>query len=127
MPALAALAAAVLLAAHPAGGPREPTAGRLVRLETDLSRDRHDAQGIADLAGVEALLGEAPDLARVAAVLARTAEDAGAHPEVRALARFRLAAVERARGNLQKSASHLRRLGLVGGFLVAGPFDDAGK
>src|SRR5512146_2876657 len=127
MSALPALAAALLLAVRPAGGPREPAAARLARLEADLARDRRDARGIADLAGLEALIDEAPELAQLAAVLARTADDSGAHPEVRALARFRLAAVERARGNLQRSAAHLRRLGLVGAFHVAGPFDDEGK
>src|SRR5512133_710797 len=65
--------------------------------------------------------------ARPAAIYARAADDRAANPEVRALARFRLAAVERARGNLQKSASQLRRLGFVGAFQVAGPFDDEGR
>src|SRR6266511_2384899 len=59
--------------------------------------------------------------------LARLADDRSAHPEARALARFRLAGVERARGNLQRSAAHLRRLGFVGGWSVIGPFDDQGK
>src|SRR5512142_3271919 len=118
---------ALPLAARPGSGPREPAAERLARLEKDLARDRRDARGVADLAGLEALLESAPDLAPVAAVLARAADDPAAHPEVRALARFRLAAVERARGNLQKSAAQLRRLGLVGAFLVAGPFDDEGR
>src|SRR6266511_4063379 len=59
--------------------------------------------------------------------LARLADDRSAHPEARALARFRLAGIERARGNLQRSAAHLRRLGFVGGWSVIGPFDDEGK
>jgi tetratricopeptide (TPR) repeat protein len=127
MAALPALAAALLLAAPPAAAPRDPTAEALSRLESDLARHGRDPRGVAALAGVEALADDAPDLARLAAILARTADDRGAHPEVRALARFRLAAVERARGNLQRSAAQLRRLGFVGSFLVAGPFDDEGK
>ena len=127
MSALPALAAALLLAARPVEGPREPASDRLARVEADLARDRRDPRGIADLAALGALLDEAPDLAPVAAALARIADDGAAHPEVRALARFRLAAVERARGNLRRSDAQLARLGLLGRFLVAGPFDDEGK
>src|SRR5689334_635739 len=116
MPVLPALAAALLLAARPGAAPREPAGERLARLEADLSRDRRDARGLAALAGVDALAEDAPDLSRLAAVLARTADDRAAHPEVRALARFRLAQVERARGSLQRSAGALRRLGFVGAF-----------
>ncbi len=128
MPVLPVLAAAaLLLAARTPAAPREPAGERLVKLEDDLARDRRDARGIADLAGVDALADEAPDLARLAGVLARTADDRGADPEVRALARFRLAAVERARGNVQRSAAQRRRLGFVEAYLVAGPFDDEGR
>ncbi|HEX9242851.1 MAG TPA: DUF3857 domain-containing protein [Anaeromyxobacter sp.] len=132
MSVLPALAAALLLSARPApprhaAGPREPAADRLARLEADLARQRRDPRGVAALAGVESLIGDAPDLARVAAVLGDVADDRGANPEVRALARFRLAQVERARGNSKKAASQLRRLGFVTSFLVAGPFDDEGK
>jgi tetratricopeptide (TPR) repeat protein len=133
MPALPALAAALVLAARapaaprPAGLPREPASERLARLEEELARDKRDARGVADLAGVDALAADVADLARLAALLARIADDRGADPEVRALARFRLAAVERSRGNLQRSAAQRRRLGFVEGFLVAGPFDDEGR
>ncbi|HEX9399992.1 MAG TPA: DUF3857 domain-containing protein [Anaeromyxobacter sp.] len=125
MPALPLLAAALLLAARPV-----PPAGapdRLARLEAELARGRRDARAVSALADLGGLADEVPDLARVASVLARLADDRSAHPEARALARFRLAGVERARGNLQRSAAHLRRLGFVGGWSVIGPFDDEGK
>ena len=105
MPALPALAVALALSARPAVAPREPASERMAQLEEDLSRDRRDARGIADLAGVDALADDVPDLARLAGILARVADDRGADPEVRALARFRLAAVERSRGNVQRSAA----------------------
>jgi tetratricopeptide (TPR) repeat protein len=132
MSVLPVLAAALLLAARPTPprhgpGPRETTSDRLDRLEADLARDRRDPRGLAALAGIEALVADAPDLARVAAALSDVVEDRAANPEVRALARLRLAQVERARGNLQKAAGHLRRLGFVGTFQVAGAFDDEGK
>jgi tetratricopeptide (TPR) repeat protein len=127
MSPLAALAATLVLAARPGAGPRQPAAERLARLEAELSRDLRDARGIAALAGVDELVRDAPDLAQLAVVLGRAADDRAAHPEVRALARFRLAQLERARGSFQRSAAHLRRLGFLGTFLVAGPFDDEGK
>lgn len=124
MSALSALAAALALAATPAA---DAVRDRLPRLEAELARDRRGARGLVPLAALAELAGEAPDLARLAAVLSRAADDRTAHPEVRALARFRLAELERARGNLQRSASNLRRLGFVGTWTVAGPFDNEGK
>ncbi len=126
MPALPVLAAALLLSATSAVSPAAAP-DRLVRLEADLARVHRDARAVAALAGVDGLADEAPDLARVAAILARLADDRTAHPEARALARFRLAELERARGNLQRSAAQLRRLGFVGAWSVVGPFDDEGK
>ena len=127
MSALAALAAALAVAATPsADGARDPSR-ELARLERELSRDRHGPRGIVPLAALANIAADAPDLARVAATLAHAADDRSAHPQVRALARFRLAELERARGNLQRSVSHLRRVGFVGAWTVAGPFDDEGK
>jgi tetratricopeptide (TPR) repeat protein len=129
MSALATLAAALALAVStPAGdAPRDPTRERLARLEAELGRDRKGARGIVPLAGLAALAPDAPDLAQLVAVIAHAADDRTSHPEVRGLARLRLAELERARGNLQRSAAHLRRLGFVGAWTVAGPFDDEGR
>jgi tetratricopeptide (TPR) repeat protein/transglutaminase-like putative cysteine protease len=128
MHALSALAAALslALAAKPPAAPRDP-GEELARLEAELARERRGPRGLVPLAALAEAAEEAPDLARLAVILARTADDRAAHPEVRALARFRLAAVERARGNPQRSAAHLRRLGFVTAWTVAGPFDDEGK
>jgi cellulose synthase operon protein C len=137
---LATLAASALLAAgsphasasrppHASAAARvaDPSGARLGELEEELARDRRSPRGIGLVAEVAALAEEAPDLSRIAAILAQTADDRGAHPEVRALARFRLADVERARGNPQRSAALLRRLGFVQAWRIAGPFDDEGK
>jgi tetratricopeptide (TPR) repeat protein len=119
-----ALAAALALAALPAPGTsRDP----LGPLEAELGASRRTPAGIAAFSGLDALLDGAPDLARVHAVLAHVADDRAANPEVRALARFRLARLERARGNPQRSEAHLRKLGFVGGWWVLGPFDDEGR
>jgi len=133
---LAALLASAALAATPARpgaraapgpGAVDPSRARLAELGGELARDRRSVRGIALVAELAALADEAPDLARVATILAQAADDRGAHPEVRALARLRLAEVERARGNLQRSAALLKRLGFVGAWKIAGPFDDEGK
>src|SRR5512142_1386269 len=108
-------------------GPVDPAAARLEALSEELQRDARTPRGIVPLAGIAALAEDAPDLARVAAAYAKVVDDRGANPEVRALARFRLAGVERARGNLQKMSAQLRRLGFVTSWKIAGPFDDEGK
>jgi tetratricopeptide (TPR) repeat protein/transglutaminase-like putative cysteine protease len=111
----------------PASGPADPAAARLEALSEELQRDARTPRGIVPLAGIAALADDAPDLARVAAAYAKVVDDRGANPEVRALARFRLAGVERTRGNLQKMSAQLRRLGFVTSWKIAGPFDDEGK
>jgi len=134
-PAALLLCAALLparpaLAAPPHAAPAadpDPAAARLAALAAELERDRRSPRGLVPLAGIAALVEEAPDLARIAAVLARTVDDRAAHPEVRALARLRLDELERSRGNLQRSAAHLRRQGFVTAWEVIGPFDDEGK
>src|SRR5512138_1303437 len=129
LPALAALLALAAPAAArpPAAAPRDPVADRLEALERELARDRDSPRGIALLAEVAEIADEAPDLAEIAALYERAAEDRGAHPEVRALARFRLAELERRRGRLRKAAAHLGRLGFVTAWRVVGPFDDEGR
>jgi tetratricopeptide (TPR) repeat protein len=130
MTALRVCAAVLALAASSAAAapePGDPSRERLAAAGDELARDRRSARAIVPLAAVAALAGDAPELPRVVAILAGVADDRAAHPEVRALARFRLAELERARGNLQRSAAHLRRLGFVGAWTIAGPFDDEGK
>ncbi len=92
-----------------------------------LERDRRGPRGIAALAELGALEAEAPELAPIAAAYAAAIEDRAADPEVRALARQRLAALERSRGNFQRSAAQVRRLGFVTRWQIVGAFDDEGK
>lgn len=127
-PSLAVAALLALLAA-PTARPAtaDPLADRFAAAVSALERDRRSPEGIADLAALGALEDDVLDLGRLAAVYERTAGDATAHPEVRSLARYRLAGLERSRGNLLRSQAQLRRLGFVDGWTVIGPFDDEGK
>ena len=135
-PALASLAA--LFLAHsswaraaelppPGPGAADPVAERFAAAAAALERDRRGPEGLADLAALGALEDDLSDLGRLAAVYERAAGDPGAHPEVRALARFQLAGLELGRGNLHRTEAQLRRLGFVSGWQVVGPFDDEGK
>jgi tetratricopeptide (TPR) repeat protein len=124
--ALSAAPAAALDPLPPAAG-RDPAAERLASASAALDRDRRSPRGLAALAELDALSDDLPELARLAAVYARAADDRQAHPEVRALARYRLGMLEQSRGNLQRTQAHLARLGFVTGWQVVGPFDDEGK
>ncbi len=106
---------------------RDPSVERLSRLAAELARDRRGPRAIVALSELHALEEELPDLARLAPVYAKVADDRDALPEARALARLRLVTLERARGNLQKAAAHEQRLGFLGAWKVIGPFDDEGK
>jgi tetratricopeptide (TPR) repeat protein/transglutaminase-like putative cysteine protease len=135
---LAALPLAALLLAStargsaldlPAPGPgaADPLAERFTAASSALERNRRTPEGLADLAALSALEGEFSDLGRLAAAYDDAAADPAAWPEVRALARFRLAELERSRGNLRKADAQMKRLGFVSGWQVIGPFDDEGK
>jgi tetratricopeptide (TPR) repeat protein len=63
----------------------------------------------------------------VAAAYRAAAEAPRAHAEVRALARWYLVGVERARGDLGAAEAERRRLGFVRGWWIAGPFDNEGR
>jgi cellulose synthase operon protein C len=110
-----------------APGASDPSGARLGELADELARERRSPRAIGLVGEIAALADEAPDLSRIAADLARVAEDRSAHPEVSALARLKLADLEKARGNPQRSAALLRRLGFVQAWRIAGPFDDEGK
>ncbi len=136
LPALASLAALLLARSTwalpgdlPAPGPgaADPVAERFTAAAAALDRHRRGPEGVADLATLGALEDDLADLGRLAAVYERTLGDPGAHAEVRALARFQLAGLERSRGNLLRAEGQLRRLGFVPGWQVMGPFDDEGK
>ena len=109
----------------PAG--RDLVAERLAAAVASLDQDRRGPRGLAAIARLAELEDDLPELARAAGAYGRVAEDPAADPEVRAAARYRLAAVERARGNPRRSEAQVRQLGFVGAWRVAGPFDDEGK
>jgi tetratricopeptide (TPR) repeat protein/transglutaminase-like putative cysteine protease len=132
---LVALAAAALAAGPDGpvsvapGGPvlRDPIAEDFAVASRELERDRSLPRGLVALAKLERLHDEVADLPRLAAVYARAADDPKALSQIRSLARYQLARVERSRGNLQKAAADLRQLGFLGTWQVIGPFDDEGK
>jgi cellulose synthase operon protein C len=91
-----------------------------------LDRD-HGPRAVVALAGLRELADQVPDRTKGIQALSRVLDDAGADAEIRALARAQLAREERARGNLQRAAAQVARLGAVTRWLVIGPFDDEGK
>ncbi len=124
--ALALLAAAPAAALSPPAAPRDPDAERLAAAVASLERER-GPEAVVALHELAEVVDAAPDRARAVQALARLADDPGADPEVRALARHRLAGQETARGNLRHAALQRARLGFVERWLVVGPFDDEGK
>ncbi len=132
--ALALTTALTASGAYAAGSPvapavrvADPISERLRVLVEDLERDARSPRAFASLVGLAALEDELPELARVGLVYARIADDPAAHPEVRAYARYRLADLERSRGNLQKAQGELAKLAFLDAWWIAGPFDDEGK
>ena len=109
-----------------AAGPVDPSAARYAAALQALDRD-HGPGALLPMRELQQVVDEQPDRAQAVLALGRLADDPGADPELRALARARQAAQELARGNVQRSAMLLGRLGFVERWLVAGPFDDEGK
>ena len=109
------------------GPPADPVAARFHALVHELDRDHAAPRAFVPLAELSELEDELPDLAQAALAYGRIAEDREAHAEVRAYARFRLAAVERARGSLRRSEAELVKLGFLSGWQIAGPFENEGK
>jgi tetratricopeptide (TPR) repeat protein/transglutaminase-like putative cysteine protease len=105
----------------------DPVAEGLAAAVSDLEGHRSDPRALVDLARLAELEPEAPDLGRLARVYRQVADDRKAAAEVRALARFQLAGVERARGDLERAQAELARLGFLREWRVVGPFDDEGK
>src|SRR5690349_17432063 len=122
------LASALAAAAAPAASAApDPIAERFRGLLDELARDPAAPRALVPLIEMERQEGELTDLAKAVVAYARLAEDPEAHPEVRAYARFRLADVERSRGNLRRGDAELARLAFLSGWQLAGPFDNEGK
>jgi tetratricopeptide (TPR) repeat protein len=132
-----ALALAALLAATAPAAPPDTAAGAAPP-GRDLAAERHAAaiaaldrdhgpRAVVALAELRELAGQVPDRTRAILALQRLLEDPGADAEIRAVARLRLAREERARGNLQRAAAQVARLGFVTRWLVIGPLDDEGR
>ncbi|HVI75170.1 MAG TPA: hypothetical protein VM683_09345, partial [Anaeromyxobacteraceae bacterium] len=101
----------------------DPIEARAAALFAELARDHDKPRALAVLVELSGLEGELTDLGKLATAYGDLAGDPAAHPEVRAMARFRLADLERQRGNLRKSEAELAQLAFLGGWQIAGPFD----
>ncbi len=127
-----ALALAALLAAPTPSGQGPAPRGRDLAAERHaaaiaaLDRD-HGPRAVVALGELRELADQVPDRTRGLQALARLLDDPRADAEIRSLARLRLAREERARGNLNRAAAQVGKLGAVTGWLVIGPFDDEGK
>src|SRR5512137_745766 len=127
--ALAALLAAAAPATVASGFTpqgRDLAAERHAAAVAALDRD-HGPSAVVPMATLRELADQVPDRTRGIQALGRLLDDPRADPELRALARLRLAREERARGNLQRAAIQVGRLGAVTRWLVIGPFDDEGR
>jgi tetratricopeptide (TPR) repeat protein/transglutaminase-like putative cysteine protease len=105
----------------------DPMEARAAALLAELERDRAAPRALSLLVELSTLEGELSDLGKLAVAYGDVAEATTANPEVRAYARFRLADLERARGNLRRSEAELAQLAFLGGWQIAGPFDNDGK
>ncbi len=96
------------------------------RIAGQLSRRAGQPGAVADLAALVRLDGRvAPG--RLVPPLRATAEGAGVDPLVAAHAAYHLALEEERRGEDAAAEGRWRRLGLIGDFWVAGPFDAQGR
>ncbi|HVP69511.1 MAG TPA: DUF3857 domain-containing protein [Anaeromyxobacteraceae bacterium] len=105
----------------------DPVAAEFADAVAELEQARSDPRAIVSLARVHELELGLADLSRAARAYESVADDPRANAEVRAIARWRLAGVERARGALRKADAELAKLGFVQGFWIAGPFDNEGR
>ena len=123
---LLSLALSLALVA-PGAAPADPAAAEFAAAVAELERERTDPRAIVLLARIHELEPTLADASKAARAYEAVADDPRAHAEVRALARWRLAGVERARGNLRKAEAELAKLGFVRRWWVAGPFDNEGR
>jgi len=107
--------------------PAGPTEAAFAAVTAELRRDRSAPRALVLLSQIQELEPSLPDLSKAVRAYQEVAEDPKAHPEVRALARWRLAFAEQARGNLHRSEAELARLGFVRGWWISGPFDNEGR
>ncbi|HET8723523.1 MAG TPA: DUF3857 domain-containing protein [Anaeromyxobacteraceae bacterium] len=128
MPAVPLLLSLALAAGAAPVGPA-PDASRMAldRALADLAASRSDPRAIAPLLRIRDLEPALSDLGPVAAAYRAVAGDPRAHVEVRSQALWLLAGVEEARGDGAAAAAARARLGFVGGFWIAGPFDNEGR
>lgn len=110
-----------------AAAPQDPVEQELAHLTSEALRLSSSPRGAAALHRLNALSGEAEDLAAIARTLAIVASRPSAHPLTRDTARQLLMQVETARGRLPRVAALGQDLGVLSDFWVIGGFDNEGK
>ena len=105
----------------------DPFLQRLEGYRADARAKARTPEAALPLLRAISLKDQLPSLAPLASLYAEFSEKAGVNPEVRALARYLLAHVEKSRGRLPRADEQLQKLGFVTKFRIAGPFDNEGK
>ena len=119
---LSSLVLTLLLGAEPS-----PTEALARSLAAEALQKSASPRAAAALLRLHALKDEVDDLASLGEPLAALSSKSTTHPQVRSLARFLLADVERARGRSRRAEEAFESLGLVQDFFVVGGFDNDGK
>lgn len=104
-----------------------PVTDRAEALAKQAIKQGHEARGAAPLIRLAGLLDEVDDLNLLAEPYANLVFRRNTHPEVRSLARYYYAELERARGRTSRGGDMLEPLGFMQDFYVVGGFDNEGK
>lgn len=104
-----------------------PVTDRAEALGKQAIRQGSEARGAASVIRLHGLIDEVDDLNLLAEVYANLVFRQNTHPDVRALARYFYAELERARGRTSRGADMLEPLGFMQDFYVVGGFDNEGK
>jgi tetratricopeptide (TPR) repeat protein/transglutaminase-like putative cysteine protease len=108
-------------------GATDPVLGRVAELRSRLVSRLDRPGAAADVLELHALHPHVGHLERLADALGLAAWSGRAHPEVRALAKWLLADIERRRGRVPRMAARLDELGTIRDVAFVGPFDNENK
>jgi tetratricopeptide (TPR) repeat protein len=110
-----------------AAKPADPFLAELKGFAADARARANSIEALLPLWRAFGLRENLGTLAPLADLYQQLGESSASPPEVRALARFLLAQVQRSRGRLPSAAEQLAKLGFLNHLWVAGPFDNEGK
>jgi hypothetical protein len=104
-----------------------PVTDRAELLAKQSIRQGGDARGAAPLIRLHGMLDDVDDLNILAETYANLVFRRNTHPDVRSMARYFYADLERARGRTSRGGDMLEPLGFMQDFYVVGGFDNEGK